>query len=170
MRLKNLLGVFVAAVMYFVLVYHLTHLYIARHHDIERFILVDGGIYTALFWFGQILIGGIVPLVLLFHPGLSRSRVSIALAALCVIAGGLAQLYVLIIGGQAFPQLMFPDKDVTSSFIGGVAAYSPSLPEVLLGVGGVALALAMTSVALKVLPFLPQSLTDADIDPSHAAA
>lgn len=169
-RLKNLLGVFVAAVMYFVLVYHLTHLYIARHHDIERFILVDGGIYTALFWFGQILIGGIVPLVLLFHPGLSRSRVSIALAALCVIVGGLIQIYVLIIGGQAYPQLMFPDKEVTSSLIGGVAAYSPSLPEALLGIGGVALALALTTVALKVLPFLPQSLTDADVDPLHAAA
>ena len=169
-RLKNLLGVFVAAVMYFVLVYHLTHLYIARHHDIERFILLDGGIYTALFWLGQILIGGIVPLVLLFHPGLSRSRVSITLAALCVIAGGLAQLYVLIIGGQAFPQLMFPDKDVTSNLIGGVAAYSPSLPEVLLGIGGTALALALTTVAIKVLPFLPQSLADADIDPHPAAA
>ena len=67
-RLKNLLGVFVAAVMYFVVVYHLTNLYFARRHDFERFILVDGGIYTWLFWLGQVLIGGILPLALLFHP------------------------------------------------------------------------------------------------------
>jgi molybdopterin-containing oxidoreductase family membrane subunit len=171
MRLKNLLGVFVAAVLYFVVVYHLTNLYITQHHDVERFILLDGGVYTALFWFGQILIGGVLPLVLLYHPRLGRSRKVIALAALCVIAGGLAQIYVLIIGGQVFPQMMFPDKDVTSSFFDGVvASYAPSLPEIALGVSGMALALALTAVALKVLPFLPKSLADADVDPHAKAA
>ncbi|MBI5613257.1 MAG: polysulfide reductase NrfD [Gammaproteobacteria bacterium] len=168
-RLKNLLGVFVAAVLYFVLVYHLTNLYITRHHDVERFILLDGGIYTGLFWFGQILIGGILPLALLYHPTLGKSRRAIALAALAVIAGGLAQIYVIIIGGQAFPMPLFPDKEVTSSFFDGVVAtYAPSLPEVVLGVGGVALALALTTFALKVLPFLPTSLADADVDPHHS--
>ena len=91
------------------------------------------------------------------------------MAALCVIAGGLAQLYVIIIGGQAYPQLMFPDKHVASSFFDGVvAAYAPSLPEVALGAGGVALALALTAVALKVLPFLPHSLADGDVDSATA--
>ena len=162
-RLANLLGVFVAAVLYFVLVYHLTNLYISRQHEVERFVLLTGGVYTALFWIGQTLVGAIVPLALLYLPGASRSR--IALAAACVIAGGLAQLYVLIIGGQAYPQLMFPDKEVASNFFDGVvAAYSPSVPEVALGAGGTALALALTLVALKVLPFLPQSLADADVD------
>lgn len=168
-RLGKLLGVFVAAVLYFVAVQHLTNLYIARQHEVERFFLWDGGIYPALFWFGQILVGSIVPLVLLFAPGASRSRGAIALAALCVIAGGLAQLYVIIIGGQAYPQLMFPDKDVASSFFDGVvAAYAPSLPEVALGAGGVALALALTAVALKVLPFLPRGLADGDVDSAAA--
>ncbi len=170
-RLKNLLGVFVASVLYFVLVYHLTNLYITRHHDVERFILLDGGIYTNLFWFGQILVGGILPLALVYHPTLSKSRRVITLAALCVIAGGLAQLYVIIIGGQAFPMPLFPDKEVASSFFDGVvAAYAPSLPEVVLGVGGVALALALTTFALKVLPFLPTSLADADVDPHAKSA
>jgi len=168
-RLRNLLGVFVAAVLYFVVVYHLTNLYIARQHEVERFILLDGGIYTALFWAGQVLVGGIIPLVLLFAPGASRSRGALCAAAACVIAGGLAQVYVLIIGGQAYPQLMFPEKEVASSFFDGVvAAYAPSLPEVALGVGGTALALALTAVALKVLPFLPQSLADGDVDSAAA--
>ena len=160
-RLRNLLGVFVATVLYFVAVHHLTNLYIARQYDVERFFLWDGGIYTVLFWFGQILAGGILPLALLFG---TASRRAIAAAALCVILGGLAQVYVLIIGGQAYPQLMFPEKEVTSSFFDGVvAAYAPSLPEVALGVGGVALALALTALALKVLPFLPRSLADGDV-------
>jgi len=160
-RLRNLLGVFVAAVLYFVAVYHLTNLYIARQHEVERFFLWGDGLYAALFWFGQILIGGVLPLVLLFA---TASRRSIAAAALGVIAGGLVQVYVLIIGGQAYPQLMFPEKEVSSSFFDGVvASYAPSLPEIALGVGGVALALALTAVALKILPFLPKSLADGDV-------
>jgi len=166
-RLKNLLGVFVASVLYFVVVYHLTNLYMTGKHDVERFILLDGGVYTRMFWIGQILIGGVLPLVLLFSP-LSRSRGMIVLAALLVVLGGLAQMYVTIIGGQAFPMPLFPDKIVSSSFADGVVAqYAPSLPEVLLGVGGIAIALLLTTYAIRVLPFLPQSLADADVDPHH---
>ncbi len=165
-RLGRLLGVFVAAVLYLVAVYHVVNLYIARQHDLERFLLWDGGVYTALFWVGQIVVGGVIPLVLLFVPSW-RARGAVAAAALCVIAGGLAQIYVIIIGGQAFPQLMFPGKDVTSSaFDGVIAAYAPSLYEIALGVGGAALALALTAVALKALPFLPQSLADGDVKPT----
>ncbi len=164
-RLGKLLAIFVAAVLYFAAIHHLTNLYIARQHDLERFFLWDGGIYPVLFWFGQILIGSILPLTLLLNPRLSRSRRLVVVAAACVILGGLAQLYVLIIGGQAYPQLMFPDKEVASSFFDGVvAAYAPSLPEIMLGVGGMALALALTAIAIKVLPFLPQSLADSDAD------
>jgi molybdopterin-containing oxidoreductase family membrane subunit len=107
-----------------------------------------------------------VPLVLLFG---SASRRTFAAAAVGVIVGGLAQIYVLVIGGQAYPQLMFPEKEVASSFFDGVvASYTPSLPEVALGVGGVALALALTAMALKVLPFLPRSLADGDVGPATA--
>ena len=168
-RLGTLLGVFVAAVLYFVAVYHLTNLYMTRQHDVERFILLEGGIYTLLFWLGQVLVGGVVPLALLFAPGARRSRSALAAAAGCVIAGGLAQLYVIIIGGQAYPQQIFPGKEVSSRFFDGVvAAYAPSLPEVALGAGGVALALALTVVALKLLPFLPRSLADGDVESSAA--
>ena len=80
-----------------------------------------------------------------------------------MVAGGLAQLYVLIIGGQAFPLAMFPDKEVSSSFFDGVvASYAPSLPEVALGAGGMALALALTALGTQGAAFLPQSLADGD--------
>jgi molybdopterin-containing oxidoreductase family membrane subunit len=157
-RLGSLLGIFAAAVLYFVAVQHLTNLYLARQLELERFLLVEGGIYTALFWIGQVLIGGVVPLVLVFAV---RGRAALAAAAACVIAGGLAQVYVIIIGGQAYPQQIFPGKDVSSSFFDGVvAAYAPSLPEVALGAGGVGIALALTVLGLKLLPFLPRSLAD----------
>ena len=168
-RLKNLLGVFIAAVLYFVAVYHLSNLYATEHHRVERFILRDGGIYTKLFWIVQILLGSLVPLVMVYHPSIGKSRPAIATACVLVIIGGLAQLYVLLIGGQAFPLDMFPGYEVSSSFFDGVVnSYSPSIWEITLGVGGIAIALLLVTVAVRVLRFLPETLDDGVVDP-HAA-
>lgn len=169
-RLKNLLGVFIAAVLFFVLTYHLTNLYITQNHGVERFILMDGGVYTRLFWIAQIGLGSLLPLALLYHPSTGKSRSWIGIASLLVIIGGLAQVYVIIIGGQAYPMEMFPGKEVVSSFGDGVvASYTPSLPEFVLGIGGVALALAATFVGVRVLRFLPVSLADEAVDPHYSA-
>ena len=169
-RLKNLLGVFVASVLYFVLAYHLTNLYITENHGVERFILMDGGVYTQLFWIVQIVLGSLLPLALLYHPSTGKSRGWIGIASLLVIIGGLAQVYVIIIGGQAYPMEMFPGKEVISAFgDGAVAIYTPSLPEIVLGIGGVALALAATFVGVRVLRFLPASLSDEAVDPHYVA-
>ncbi len=165
-RLRNLLGVFVASVLYFVAVYHLTNLYIAQRHGIEGFILLHGGQFTQMFWIGQIILGSVIPLAILFSR-LGQSRAMVVLASLLVILGGLAQMYVTIIGGQAYPMPLVPGKEASSSFFDGVvASYAPSLPEVGLGLGGMALALAMVVVAMKVLPFLPHNLSDADVGDS----
>ena len=73
-----------------------------------------------------------------------------------VVAGTISQLYVIIIGGQAFPLDLFPGKLESSSFFDGVVAtYSASPPELLLGTGGIAAALLIIVVALRVLPFVP---------------
>jgi molybdopterin-containing oxidoreductase family membrane subunit len=168
-RLKNLLGVFVASVLYFVAVYHLSNLYATEHHSVERFILMDGGVYTKLFWIVQILLGSLVPLAMIYHPRIGKLRPAIATACALVIIGGIAQLYVLLIGGQAFPLDMFPGYEVSSSFFDGVVnSYSPSIWEITLGVGGVAIALLLVTVAVRVLRFLPESLDDSVVDP-HAA-
>ena len=160
-KLKILLGIFVAAVFYFVLVYHLTNLYATEHHGIERFVLIDGGIYTFLFWVVQMFVGCVVPLVLIFVRPFSQLRYMVSIASLLVIVGGMAQLYVIIIGGQAYPLVLFPGMEESSSFFDGVVAqYAPSIFEILLGVGGICLALAIVTVGIAVLEFLPESLSD----------
>ena len=160
-RLKNLLGVFIAAVLYFVIAFHITNLYIAERQGVEYFLLVDGGIYTQLFWIGQILLGSLLPLAMIYHPTLGKSRAVIGWASALVILGGLVQMYVILIGGQAYPLTLFPGMDVSSSFYDGVVnTYTPSLPEFLLGFGGVGIALLAVAVGAKVLPFLPESLED----------
>ncbi len=171
MKLRRLLGIFIAAALYFVVVYHLTNLYITQRHGIESFILLGTGedIYMKVFWIGQILVGGVIPLLLVYAPRL-QCRASLVLASVLVILGGLSQMYVTIIGGQAYPLEIFPGKTVTSSFSDGIInAYSPSLPEVMLGLAGVAIAFFLVVFAIKVLRILPQSLADRDVDPHYIA-
>jgi len=171
-RLGRLLGIFVAVVLYFTAVQHLTNLYAAEHAGVERFILLGGGIYTLLFWVGQVIVGGIIPLILVFRPAkadLQSSNRGIILASTLVIIGGFAQVYVIVIGGQAYPLNLFPGMEVSSSFNdGAIASYAPSLPEIGLGLGGVALAGLIVLFGIKLLRFLPVSLANSAIDPHHA--
>jgi len=167
-RLGRLLGVFVAVVLYFTVIQHLTNLYAAEHIGVERFILLDGGIYTILFWAFQVILGGFLPLTLLFRsptPGGSTPDRRIALACALVIIGGFAQVYVIVIGGMAWPLNMFPGMEVSSSFYDGViASYAPSLPEIALGLGGVALAGLVVLFGVKILRFLPASLANSTLE------
>jgi molybdopterin-containing oxidoreductase family membrane subunit len=156
-RMKNLLGVFVAAVFYFVVVYHLTNIYYAKQTDFTHFILVSGGIFPLLFWGGFVLVGTIIPLLLLYVPSFSETKGSVTAASLLVIAGGLFLLFVFIIGGQAYPMEIFPGMQESSSFFDGkIDSYTPSLPEILLSLGGVGIAFTGTLLGVRVLRFMPQ--------------
>jgi len=172
-RMGRLLGVFVATVLYLTAVQHLANLYAAEHAGgVERFILLDGGIYTLLFWAGQVVVGGILPLLMVFRSpaGVQPALRRVSIASILVILGGFAQLYVLLIGGQAYPLILFPGMEESSGFYDGViATYTPSLPEIGLGLGGVALTGLIVLFGIKVLRFLPQSLANSAVDPHHTA-
>lgn len=169
-RLARLLAIFIATAAYFVLVYHLTNLYFAKQGGLERFLLLEGGLYTQLFWFGQMLLGSLLPLILLLHPRSSGSRAMTVLAALLVILGGMAQMYVTIIGSQAYPLVLFPGHQVSSSFgDGAIGTYSPSLPEWLLGFGGFAMTGVIVLLAIKLLGFLPERMDSLSDKPSGLA-
>ena len=154
-RLRTLNGIFVATVMYFVVVQYVANQYVTQHHGIVRFILSEGGAISAIFWIGQILIGAVLPLIVFFGSRFQGLRWTLIGAAL-VVAGTISQLYVIIIGGQAFPLDLFPGKQESSGFFDGVVAtYSASPQELLLGIGGIAAALLIIVVAVRVLPFVP---------------
>jgi Ni/Fe-hydrogenase subunit HybB-like protein len=157
-RLARLLGVFVAACLYLVAVQHLTHLYEARRGGFEAFLLLGrgGGLpYATLFWGGFVLLGSVLPMLLLFHPRLRSAR-GLAVAAVLVVLGAFAWLYAFIVGGQAFPLEIFPGHEVRSSFGDGVTArYLPSLPEALLGIGGIGAAFLVTAIGLHLFDLAP---------------
>ncbi len=160
-RLRVLLGTFIAAALLLVMIQHLTNLYAAEHLAAERFLLRDGGTVTQMFWFGQIVLGSLLPMWLLLHPSQRGSCTALIGACVLVILGGLATMYVVIIGGQSIPLELFPGMEARSGFFDGAAIdYAPSLPELGLGLGGTALALLLVLVAVRVLPFLPDAMPD----------
>ncbi len=159
MGLQRVLVICIAIVLYFVIVFHAVKIYAAGYQGVERFLLADGGVITMLFWLGQIVAGSLLPLWLLVWRPAATSRLWIAVASVLVLLGGLAQLYVIIVGGQAFPLQIFPGKEIIeSSFYDGVVStYQPSAAEFLLAFGGIAMALLVIVFAMKVLQFLPRT-------------
>jgi len=159
-RMARLLGVFVAAALYLVAVYHLTNLYFAKQAAFEAFILLGrgdpSGLFAPLFWLGYVGLGALLPMLLLWLPQAAGPRSLLAACAL-VLLGAFALLFVFIIGGQAFPLEIFPGYTATSSFADGTAEiYSPRWPEWLLGFGGLGVAFLLTTIGVRALDFLPQ--------------
>lgn len=158
-RLARLLGIFVAASLYLVAVQHMTHLYEARRGGFEAFLLLGRGggqPYATAFWLGYVALGSVLPMLLVFHPRLGRARCVTAASAL-VVLGGFAWLFAFIVGGQAFPLEILPGYEVRSSFGDGqVARYVPSLPEWLLGLGGLGAAFMVTLVGLRLFDMMPR--------------
>ena len=159
-RMARLLGVFVAAALYLVAVYHLTNLYFAKQAAFEAFILLGrgdpSGLFAPLFWLGYVGLGALLPMLLLWLPQAAGPRSLLAACAL-VLLGAFALLFVFIIGGQAFPLEIFPGYTASSSFADGTAEiYSPRWPEWLLGFGGLGVAFLLTTIGVRALDFLPQ--------------
>lgn len=163
-RMKNLLGLFVISSLYLVAAYHMTNLYFAKQTAFEMFILRDGGIYPMLFWAGYVLIGSLLPLALVYTPGLGGTK-SVVTASFLVVVGSFTFLYVFIIGGQAFPLSIFPGYEVSSTFgDGAIGSYVPSLPEALLGMGGLAIAYLITLIGTRIFKTLPHDAVVATSD------
>ena len=155
-NLRKITIFFLFANLYFLVLYHITNLYISKHYDYEVFILTAGGIYTIIFWIGQVLIGLLLPLYLLLSKN-SNNESNFIISSLLVVFGSFAAIYVIIISGQAFPLNIFNDYIIVeSSFYDNVIHdYTPSLFEIGLGIGGIALSLIIILIAIRNLDFLP---------------
>ena len=155
--LKKLTVMFLFANLYFLFLYHLTNMYISKHLEFEIFILFNGGVYTAAFWLGQVLIGIILPLIFLLTNRMC-SYFSLLISSLFILLGSFMSMFVIIIAGQAYPLTIFPDHTIVeSSFYDNVIhSYVPSIYELGLGIGGTALALIIVLIGLANLKFLPK--------------
>ena len=155
-NIRRLMIMFLLANIYFLILYHITNLYISKQIAVESFILLNGGGYTTMFWLGQVGLGLIIPLFYEMTNDEGRSF-GLTITSLMVLVGGFFAVAVIIIGGQAFPLNIFPDHIILeSSFYDNVIhSYTPSIFEFGLGVGGTSLALIIILILITNLKFIP---------------
>ncbi len=156
-RMARLLVQLALVALYLTAVMHVANNYVQEHVEFERFVLTHGG-YAVLFWVGYVLFGTLVPVALLYSP-MRESRGLVLAAASLVALGGWSLVYVIVIAGQAFPvDVLHGYEVVSSTFMDGrIAPYSPSLPEWLLGLGGLAFGILAFAVLARVLPLFPDA-------------
>ena len=155
-NIRRLIIIFLLANIYFLILYHITNLYISKQVAVESFILLNGGGYTTMFWLGQVGLGLIIPLSYEMTNGENRSF-ALTITSIMVLIGGFFAVAVIIIGGQAFPLNIFPDHTILeSSFYDNVIhSYTPSIFEFGLGIGGTSLALIIILILITNLKFIP---------------
>jgi len=119
---------FVLALVYFSIVHHLTNLYVAEHTEVEQAVL--GGSLAPLFWVGHIVLGVVVPVILLLRARATRTAAgkkdsqsalntrTLMWVHASALLGGIALVYVIVIGSQSTPEPLFPGKRVLSSSFG----------------------------------------------------
>ena len=155
-NIRRLMIIFLLANIYFLILYHITNLYISKQIAVESFILLNGGGYTTMFWLGQVGLGLVVPLTYEMTNGENRGF-ALTITSMMVLVGGFFAVAVIIIGGQAFPLNIFPDHVILeSSFYDNVIhSYTPSIFEFGLGIGGTSLALIIILILITNLKFIP---------------
>ncbi len=155
-NIRRLMIIFLLANIYFLILYHITNLYISKQLAVESFILLNGGGYTTMFWLGQVGLGLIIPLSYEMTNGENRSF-ALTTTSIMVLIGGFFAVAVIIIGGQAFPLNIFPDHTILeSSFYDNVIhSYTPSIFEFGLGIGGTSFALIIILILITNLKFIP---------------
>ena len=131
MSLRRLTIMFLFANLYFLFLYHITNMYIAKHLDYEIFILLDGGVYTFAFWIGQLLVGIIVPIFLINSQRICK-ELSLIVSSVLILLGSFVAMYVIIIAGQAAgldptqwdnPQEFDITRDLNGNIVFGTGAH-----------------------------------------------
>tara|TARA_Y100000768_G_scaffold375995_1_gene347491 strand:+ start:3209 stop:4387 length:1179 start_codon:yes stop_codon:yes gene_type:complete len=157
LSLRRLLIIFLVANIYFLVLYHITNVYISKHVDVELFILLNGGGYTTMFWIGQVGFGLFIPLVYEMTNNKNMRNLPLTLSSFMIVIGGFFAVAVIIIGGQAYQLNIFPDHIILEStfYDNQIHSYVPSIFEFGLGIGGTALGLIIILIMITNLKFIP---------------
>ena len=157
-RLSRLLVILLLCGLGFSLIYHAANYLWLGAENFQGFLLAGDGIYPWLIWGMHLLVGCLLPLTMLKMGKTTPAKKTIVLACLLIITGGIGQFYALIIGGQVYPMPLLEGYSAQSSFADGVvASYTPSLWEIMLGIGGFAVATLITLFSLRIFRLLPAS-------------
>jgi molybdopterin-containing oxidoreductase family membrane subunit len=137
--LGRFLAITILVVIYFLALENAYRAYVVELREAAVYYLFEG-FHGALFWFGLIVVGLVVPMFILFRRKTGRSIKWIVIASILVVFGVLCERYVIVLPGLTHPAELFPGMTIVGSALEeGVASYTVSMAEVLqaLGVFGV---------------------------------
>jgi molybdopterin-containing oxidoreductase family membrane subunit len=166
--LGRFLAVCIIVVLYFLFVENAYRVYVVELRHAALYYLF-GGFHSWLFWFGLIITGLILPMVLLFHKKTGRSVRWIVFASCLVVFGVLCERYVIVIPGLTNPPDLFQGMEIVGSAVEeGVASYAVSLAEIIQALGVLGVIGFLFVWGLKTFKLLP---TEAKVlRPPRAAA
>ncbi len=160
-RLGRFLAICLLVVVYFLVMENAYRAYVVELRDAAVYYLF-GGLHSILFWFGLVIVGCGIPLLILFRKKTGQSIKWIVIASAMVVFGVLCERYVIVIPGLTHPPELFPGIEISSSVIEeGIATYSISFLEVLQALGVFGAIGFLFSWGLKYMKLLP---TEARID------
>ncbi|MBW1688933.1 MAG: polysulfide reductase NrfD [Deltaproteobacteria bacterium] len=159
--LGQLTGVFVIAVLYFILIENLHRFYMVESRDAALHFLFEG-FNGVLFWGGMLLVGFIVPLIIFFGPW-GKTVPGTVTAAAMVVFGVLCERYIIVIPGLIHPADLFPGMEIVPTpaayaaytAVEGVASYTPTFLELLQAFGVLGIFGLMFVLGIKYMPLLP---------------
>ncbi len=153
--LGRFLAICILVVLYFIFVENAYRSYVIELRHAAMYYLF-GGFHSLLFWFGLIITGLFVPMIILFNKKTGKSIKWIVLASSLVIFGILCERYVIVIPGLTHPPELFSGMEITHSAVQeGIASYRISMVEVLQAIGVFGIVGFMFGLGLKVLKLLP---------------
>jgi molybdopterin-containing oxidoreductase family membrane subunit len=133
--LGRFLAVCILVVTYFLLMENAYRVYVVELRHAAHYYLF-GGFHSVLFWFGLVLLGCGVPMLILFHRRTGKSVRWVVFASILVVFGVLCERYVIVIPGLTHAPELIAGMEITSSGVEeGVAAYAVSLAEIVQALG-----------------------------------
>jgi len=149
--LANMLMMFIILLFILIAVDKLTHLY-APARDASLYMLA--GPFIWIFWFLQIGLVVVLPLVILFNPRWRANIIAVAIASISVVIGIFFERYFLVIPGAAYPMAFYPGT--IEGVYGAVGHFPIQIAEVGLSIGIFAMLALMFLLGLRYLEALPQ--------------
>ncbi|MBF0126496.1 MAG: polysulfide reductase NrfD, partial [Magnetococcales bacterium] len=153
--MRNALIFFMMLFSYLLVVEKFTRLYDPASYDVQMWILT--GPWAWLYWGGVWGVGVVIPLLMLFNHGLGNRVGGVLLASGFVIAGTFCFVSHTLLAGQSYPFDLFPGYHISSAFQDGVVgSYTPSVLELILGLGGVGVSGLIFLLGVRFFRMLPR--------------
>lgn len=109
--------------------------------------------YNFGFWFFEIIIGILIPVIIFLHPRLNKKPVSLVLGAMGAITGVVINRWNVTVSGLYVPLAYSPG----TQYVLDPVYYWPSLPEWGVVLGIIGYGLLMLTLGLKFLPLFPNN-------------